>query len=89
MFDAALRGLGEKNPSALATLLAANRELTEAPMLGDDADLAEGKKGIGWVYADERLENMSLAQKQIMRMGPKNQAAMQAKLRALTLALAN
>lgn len=89
LFDAALRGLGEQSPNALAALLAANRELTEAPVPGDEAVLVEGKKGIGWVYADERLENLSLAQKQIMRMGPENQAAVQAKLRALTLALAN
>lgn len=89
LFDAALRGLGENNPSALSVLLAASRELTEAPVPADDADLTEGRKGIGWVYVDERLENLSLAQKQIMRMGPRNQAAVQAKLRALTLALGN
>jgi hypothetical protein len=87
LFDAALRGLGEQNPNALAVFLAASRELMEAPVLGDDADLAESKKGIGWVYADERLENMSLAQKQLMRMGSTNQTAVQVKLRAVALAL--
>ncbi|MBI2386101.1 MAG: DUF3014 domain-containing protein [Elusimicrobia bacterium] len=87
LFDAAHRELGEKTAGARATLLAAAAELLETPPLEDGVLLKEGKKGIGWIYADEELENRSPAQKQLMRMGPKNQAAVQAKLRAVTLAL--
>lgn len=87
LFDAAHRELGEKTAGARATFLAAAAELLEAPPLEDGVLLKEGKKGIGWVYADEELEGRSLAQKQLMRMGPRNQAAVQAKLRAVTLAL--
>jgi hypothetical protein len=87
LFDAAQRGLGDKNASARRAFLDAAHELMQAPVFDGEADLVEGKKGIVWAYADERLENLSLAQKQLMRMGPKNQAAVQAKLRALTLAL--
>lgn len=87
LFDAAQRGLGERNASSREAFLAAARELLQAPLLGDEVVLKEGKKGIVWAYDDERLEGLSPAQKQLLRMGPKNQAAVQAKLRALTLAL--
>lgn len=87
LFDAAQRGLGEKNASAREAFLAAAHELLQAPVFEGEPDLVEGKKGIGWAYADERLEGLSLAQKQLMRMGPVNQTAVQVKLRALTLAL--
>ncbi len=88
LLDIAQRELGERNSAdARATLRAAAEELLAAPPLGGDVALVEGKKGLGWVYADADLEGRSPAQKQLMRMGPKNQAAVQAKLRALTLAL--
>lgn len=87
LLDAAQRDLGEANTSARAAFLAAAEELLAAPVPGDGALLREGKKGIGWAYADESLEGRSLAQKQLMRMGPKNQAAVQAKIRAVALAL--
>lgn len=87
LFDAAQRGLGEKNTSAREAFFAAARELLQAPVLEGPLALTQGKKGLGWVYVDERLESLSPAQKQIMRMGPKNQALAQAKLRAVALAL--
>ncbi len=87
LFDAAQRALGEKNASAREAFFAAARELLAAPALASDTALKPGKKGIGWAYADERLENLSPAQKQLMRMGPQNQAAVQAKLRGVALAL--
>ncbi len=89
LFDAALHGLGEKRVTLREAFPAAADELMQTPVLEGDIALKEGKKGIGWVYAEERLESRSLVQKQLMRMGPKNQTAVQAKLRALTLALAN
>lgn len=87
LFDTALRELGGKSASARAAFLAAAGELLEAPALGGDVLLKEGKKGIGWAYADEALEGRSAAQKQLMRMGPKNQAVVQAKIRAVASAL--
>lgn len=87
LFDAAQRNLGEKNVSARAAFFAAAKELLDVPVLDGELPLMEGKKGIGWIYADERLESHSPARKQLMRMGPKNQAAIQAKLRAVVLAL--
>jgi DUF3014 family protein len=40
-----------------------------------------------YAYVDDSLERLSPAQKQLLRMGPKNQATIQAKLREFTLAL--
>jgi len=87
LFDAAQRALGEPNTSAQEALLAAVRELTAAPVVEGDVALKAGKKGIGWAYADDKLENLSPAQKQLIRLGPKNQAVVQAKLRAIAEAL--
>jgi len=87
LFDAAQRGLGEKNASAREAFFAAARELLATPAVEEAAALKPAKKGIGWIYADDRLENLSPAQKQLLRMGPKNQAAVQAKIRAVALAL--
>lgn len=87
LFDAAQRGLGEV-PGSRAAFLAAARSLLAAPVPEGEVVLKTGKKGIFWIYADERLEGLTPAQKQLVRMGPKNQAAVQAKLRAVVLAVA-
>jgi DUF3014 family protein len=44
-------------------------------------------KGIGYGYADERLESLTPAQKQLLRMGPRNVRAIKAKLRDVAIAL--
>lgn len=44
-------------------------------------------KGIGYAYADDRLESLSGAQKQLLRMGPENVQRVQARLREIALAL--
>lgn len=87
LFDAALRGLGERRLTLREAFPAAADELLQTPTLEGDIALRQGKVGITWLYAEERFESRSLVQKQLMRMGPKNQAIVQAKLRALTLAL--
>jgi hypothetical protein len=43
--------------------------------------------GIGYAFADERLEGLRPAQKQLLRMGPENARAIQATLRAIAVAL--
>lgn len=87
LLDAAQRALGEPNTSAKEALFVATRELLSAPAPTGDAVLVQRKVGIGWNYADARLENLSPAQKQVLRLGPENQLAFQAKLRAIALAL--
>ena len=44
-------------------------------------------KGIGYGYADDRLESLTPAQKQLLRMGPRNVRAIETKLRDIALAL--
>lgn len=87
LFDAAQRGLGEPNTSAKEALFTAVRELLAAPVVEGDIALKAGKKGIGWAYADDKLENLSPAQKQLIRLGPKNQSIIQLKLRVIAQAL--
>ena len=43
--------------------------------------------GIVYAYADPRLEGLSPAQKQLLRMGPENVKAIQAKLREIAAVL--
>jgi len=44
-------------------------------------------KGIGYAYADPRLEGLSGAQKQLLRLGPRNARMVQDSLRRIALAL--
>lgn len=44
-------------------------------------------KGIGYGYADERLESLTPAQKQLLRMGPRNVRVIKTKLRDIAIAL--
>jgi hypothetical protein len=44
-------------------------------------------RGIGYEYVDERLEDMTDAQKQLLRMGPRNVRIIEEKLRGIALAL--
>jgi hypothetical protein len=52
-----------------------------------DAPVRPATKGIGYAYADERLESLTAAQKQLLRMGPRNVGIIKAKLREIALAL--
>ncbi|UPT73843.1 MAG: DUF3014 domain-containing protein [Elusimicrobiota bacterium] len=87
LLDAAYAALGEKGGDSRELFFSAVRELLAAPVPAGEPELKPGKKGIGWVYADEKLERLSPAQKQLMRLGPAGQKAVQEKLRAIALAL--
>jgi hypothetical protein len=52
-----------------------------------DDPIAVEPRGIVYGYADERLENLSAAQKQLLRMGPRNARVVQRSLREIALAL--
>jgi hypothetical protein len=52
-----------------------------------DGSEALKPKGIGYAYADPRLESLTPAQKQLLRMGPRNVRVIKAKLRDIALAL--
>lgn len=61
------------------------RGLLAAPLLQGETPVVE--KVLVWAYADPRLEGLTKAQKHLLRLGPRNQALVQAKLRELAVAL--
>lgn len=60
-------------------------ELLRVPAV--DGNVSLQPKGIGYAFADERLERMSAAQKQFLRTGPQNVRAIQRKLREIAFHL--
>ena len=59
--------------------------LLETPVVEDPIRVKP--EGIGWVYADARLEDLTGAQRQLIRMGARNQQVVQGSLRNIALAL--
>jgi hypothetical protein len=57
----------------------------ETPTVDGDVPLVPGP--VGYRYADPSLERLSAAQKQVVRMGPRNTAMVQAALREIGIAL--
>jgi hypothetical protein len=60
-------------------------ELLAVPIV--DGDVALTRKTLTYGYADPRLEGLSKAQRQLLRMGPGNVKVVQAKLREIALYL--
>jgi len=56
-------------------------ELLKVPVV--EGEVALRMSGIGYAFADPRLEGLSPPQKQLLRMGPENVKAIQAKLREI------
>ncbi|HKE83108.1 MAG TPA: DUF3014 domain-containing protein [Vicinamibacterales bacterium] len=61
-------------------------ELLRTPILEGTVPLQ--RKAVSYTYADPRLESLSAAQKQFLRMGPRNVQAVQTKLREIAMLLA-
>jgi hypothetical protein len=83
--EEAYRDLGFSNQSFDRALERAIAALLETPIVDDPPRLRP--KGIGYAYADDRLEDLTAAQKQLLRMGPGNVRVIKAKLRDIALAL--
>ena len=83
--EEANRDLGVQNGSFDRTLTRAIVALLETPVVDSPPRLKP--KGIGYAYADERLEQLTAAQRQLLRMGPRNERAIKARLREIALAL--
>jgi hypothetical protein len=60
-------------------------ELLRAPIVEGDVELRQ--KIVSYAFADPTLEALSPAQRQLLRMGPRNVRTVQAKLREIALAL--
>ncbi|OGD21964.1 MAG: hypothetical protein A2W03_11225 [Candidatus Aminicenantes bacterium RBG_16_63_16] len=81
----AYRDLGYPNQDFEATLVRAVSELLETPVV--DGDIMLEKAVLNYTMLDPNLENLSDAQKHLLRMGPENVEAIQRKLRELAAAL--
>jgi hypothetical protein len=86
LFEAACVELGHPEGGFPAALDKAIRALLAVPVLRDDVELVP--HAIGFRYADAKLEALTPAQKQFLRMGPRNVRLVQGKLKELAAALA-
>jgi hypothetical protein len=74
-FDAAFTEVGRPGKSFDAVLRDAIKNLTSTPVPQTDPELQE--KGLVYVYVDPTLEQLTQAQKHLLRTGPKNARAIQ------------
>jgi hypothetical protein len=86
LFEAAYVDLGHPEGGFPAALHRSIRALLAVPVLGPDVELVP--HAVGFRYADPRLEGLTPAQKQFLRIGPRNVRIVQAKLREMAAALA-
>jgi hypothetical protein len=83
--EEANRELGSPDRTFDRTLERAIVSILETPTL--DGPVRLRPKGIGYAFADQRLEDLTGAQKQLLRMGPRNVRVIKARLRQIGLAL--
>ena len=81
--EEAARELGDS--SFDRTLERALVQLLSTPAVNDP--ILVQSKGLGFGFADPKLENLTAAQKHLLRTGPRNAATIQTSLRAIALAL--
>ena len=85
LFQEAYRELGYPNQDFQQTLIRAIKELLGTPIV--DGDIFVEQAVMSYWMVDEDLENLSDAQKNLLRMGPGNIRKIQNKLREMALAL--
>ena len=85
LFDAAYAELGHPEGGFSKAVDRGITALTAVPVLRDDVELVP--HAVGFRYADPKLEGLTAAQKQFLRMGPRNVRIVQQKLRELQPAL--
>jgi len=86
LFDAAYVDLGHPEGGFRRALDKAIKALLAVPVLPADVELLP--HAVGFRYADPKLEALTPAQKQLLRIGPRNVRLVQGKLRELQAALA-
>ena len=85
LFQEAYRELGYPNQDFQETLIQAIKELLGTPIVEGDIVLVQAVTT--YQMADENLEDLDDAQKDLLRMGPQNMRKIQNKLREMALAL--
>ncbi|HEY6006118.1 MAG TPA: DUF3014 domain-containing protein [Anaeromyxobacter sp.] len=83
--EAAFRELGYPSGSLDRLTLRALKRIESAPVV--DGDVALSNEGGVWVFADARQERLGDLEKQLLRMGPRNERRLQAKAREIREAL--
>ena len=86
LFEAAYVDLGHPGGGFPKAVERAIQALTAVPVLREDVALVP--HAIGFRYEDQALESLTPAQKQFLRIGPRNVRIVQGKLRELQAALA-
>ena len=84
LIDEAYAEIGRPGTTFDETFRKAIVELLEVPVLPEAVPLKE--KVVTYMYADPRLEKLSDAQRQLLRMGPSNVRKVQQKLREIAVA---
>jgi hypothetical protein len=87
LFQQAYRELGYPDRDFQDTLIQAMLRLLSTPVVKREILLTEAEKGINYRIVDDYLENLSDAEKHLLRMGPENTRKIQKKLREMVLAL--
>ena len=77
-------GNQESIDSAVERAVAA---LLEVPAIDGDVRVEQTGEGIGYQYVEPRLESLASAQKQLLRMGPKNIRIIQSQLRTFAMTI--
>ena len=85
LFQEAYADLGYPGRDFEETLLRAINELLQVPIV--EGDVGVEKTVVNYIMVDSNLEELSNAQKHLLRMGPENVGAIQAKLREMAYAL--
>lgn len=85
LLDQACQELGRRTCDVRETLLKDIKSLLEVPQVEGMIPLR--MKIVTWEMTDEKLERLSPPQKLLLRMGPKNSAKVQGKLRELAMAV--
>jgi Protein of unknown function (DUF3014) len=77
----AYREMGQPDGDADATLRKAIVHILETPVVEGDVKLAS--RSVSYEFDDQKLQSLSSAQRQFLRMGPRNMRIIKAKLREL------
>jgi hypothetical protein len=83
----AYRDLGRPDTPVDQAVEQAIVSLLRTPIPGGPIVVQPGQRGIGYIFADPRLEALTSAQKQLLRMGPDNARTIQRSLRDIAIAL--
>jgi hypothetical protein len=62
-------------------------DLLTVPAIDGDVRVEQAGEGVGYQYSDDRLESLGGAQKQLLRMGPKNIRIIQSQLRTFAMTI--